>query len=51
MDITFTKDNKRFKYRASALIIENNHILLQNIKDYWHHREAKFKCWKILELR
>lgn len=35
MDITFTKDNKRFKYRASALIIENNHILLQNIKDYW----------------
>lgn len=35
MDITFTKDNKRFKYRASALIIENNHILLQNIKHYW----------------
>ncbi len=29
MDITFTKDNMRFKYRASALIIENNHILLQ----------------------
>ncbi|QNR07889.1 NUDIX hydrolase [Macrococcoides canis] len=35
MDITFTKDNKRFKYRASALIIENDHILLQNFNDYW----------------
>ncbi len=35
MDITFTKDNMRFKYRASALIIENNHILLQKFNDYW----------------
>lgn len=35
MDITFTKENMRFKYRTSALIIENNHILLQNIRDYW----------------
>lgn len=35
MDITFTIDKQRFKYRTSALIIENNHILLQNIKDYW----------------
>lgn len=35
MDITFTKDKKRFKYRTSALIIENNHILLQNFNDYW----------------
>ncbi|MGK0577872.1 hypothetical protein [Macrococcus capreoli] len=35
MDITFTKENMRFKYRTSALIIESNHILLQNIHDYW----------------
>lgn len=35
MDITFTHDNMRFKYRASALIIENDHILLQNFNDYW----------------
>ncbi|UBH23394.1 NUDIX domain-containing protein [Macrococcus armenti] len=35
MDITFTHDNIRFKYRASALIIENDHILLQNFNDYW----------------
>ncbi|MGV2927656.1 NUDIX domain-containing protein [Macrococcus capreoli] len=35
MDITFKKENMRFKYRTSALIIENNHILLQNIREYW----------------
>lgn len=35
MDITFTKENMRFKYRTSALIINNNHILLQNVRDHW----------------
>lgn len=35
MDITFTKEKMRFKYRTSALIINNNHILLQNITEYW----------------
>lgn len=29
MEIIFTIDKQRFKYRTSALIIENNHILLQ----------------------
>ncbi|QYA41312.1 NUDIX domain-containing protein [Macrococcoides bohemicum] len=35
MDIIFTKEKMRFKYRTSALIINNNHILLQNIREYW----------------
>lgn len=37
MDIQFFHENEnaRFKYRCAALIIENNHLLLQSVYDYW----------------
>lgn len=35
MDIQFFDEESRFKYRCAAIIIENNHLLLHKVYDYW----------------
>lgn len=35
MDVQFFDGDARFKYRCAAVIIENDHILLHKVYDYW----------------